>query len=76
MRGHLVGRLPTFASGEERLSLLPVTGVWSVMTGPGCGLSEVLTTGDRLAALDDRAAPTCPPGPVTSRLSVPNRSGP
>jgi hypothetical protein len=47
-------------------------GVSSTLTGPGCGLSEVLITGDRSAALDDRAAPICPPGPVPtmSRASV------
>src|SRR5215831_17821284 len=34
-------------------------------TGPGSGWSEVPVTGRRPAALDDRVAPECPPGPAS-----------
>src|SRR5215472_19187227 len=36
-------------------------------TGPGSGWSEVPVTGRRPAALDNRVAPECPPGPAFCR---------
>src|SRR5450432_2183021 len=43
------------------------TGAGSVESaGPGSGWSEEPMSGVRSAALDDRAAPDCPPGPACS----------
>jgi hypothetical protein len=53
------------SSGTPLCQAVSVLGWWSA--GPGCGCSEVLTSGFGSAALDCRVAPACPPGPVSSR---------
>src|SRR5215472_1569089 len=55
------GAAPARAAGA---ALAAVGGGRVADTGPGSGWSEVPVSGGRPAALDNRVAPECPPGPA------------
>ena len=60
---------PVSSTVRRRLSVsrdLCSSVVWWLLVGPGSDLSEESACGVQLAALDDRAAPECPPGPASS----------